>query len=308
MRLDSLCPGLASLLVAGAAAGQSVSAEVDARSLAGGEHREVGGHNLIKPAYTPSAVTNTSFAFSQGIGMLSFEGMDLLTGAPTDARIFAYSQSFSTSLAIGNRVALDAGVQGLAAVGGDLNTILVEGAFANLNAGGMLKARLFTLEGAGLQVAAGLGGYYQRSLNLSPAAIIGQALQDLGSVEQNIVQQSSAFVAVPAVMVAEGLGPFGVQLGASLPLPVSGDEMSTSLQLAAHAAFDFGDLTSYLPLAVTGEYALTLDFGDADPTHTLVGGLYYSGRRDYELGLNVEANFFPGISVLAGQMVMQYYF
>ncbi len=274
----------------------------------GGEFRRINGHNFITPTVAHSAFTNTAFAFTQGFGVLQFKGVDLLAQQEKDARIFLYGQSLGARIGILNRVSIDVAGGGSAAVGGDLDTILLFGALATMNVGGLVKARLFTLEDIGLQMSLGVGANYVRNLQVSPVAIALNAIEDLESVEEQIVQQADAAAVNPVLMVAEGIGPFGAQLSIGPAIGVSGEDPSTALDTALHLNFDFFGLGGYVPVAITGEYGLSYDIGSEHAGHTFVGGLHYSGRRDLDLGAIISVSPDEGSSLILGSMVIQYFF
>lgn len=88
---------------------------------------------------------------------------------------------------------------------------------------------------------------------------------------------------------------------------------TTSLETGAHLNLDFhgfGPLghDTVVPVALTGEYVLSYDFDSSSARHSAIGGLYYSGRCDVELGGVVGANIGDKDLGLLGQMVINYYF
>lgn len=251
----------------------------------GGEHRRINRHNFITPNYVYSAMTNGSLAFAQGLGTYSVKS------GGADANLFYYQQTFVGQIGILNRVSIDLYASGTAAVGGDLKTVLVLGALAGVTAGGMPKVRIFTLDRIGLQVSAGVGVFYQRSVGLSPALMLNELVDstaagrepDLG---KGVLQFQELNIA-PAVMIAEGWGPIGVQVSGSPTFAVAGDKSAVGkigLDAGGHLAFDIHALTRYVPVALTGEYMANVAFADHTVRHNVVGGLYYSGRRDLEFG------------------------
>ncbi len=273
-----------------------------------GEHRVLGGHRFVTPSYIESAFANTSVAFAQGGGVLNYSGVSAFSGAQRDVQVFLYTQSVLGTIGIANRLAFDLRATGAAAVGGDLDTILTVGAIANLNAGGMAKIRLLTLEDVGLQVTGGVGGYYTRSLNLQPIVLLGKALGDAKALETDVIQQTSSFELVPAVMVAEGVGAFGAQLSVA-PRIRTATGQSTSIDAGGQLTLDVGKLTSYVPIAVSGEYQISLPSGAAEKDHHLGASVYYSGRQAFNVGVLGGFHLYGGgMKIITGGLAMQYFF
>jgi hypothetical protein len=280
----------------------------------GGEHRILNGHRFIAPGLLDSAILNTSLGFTQGVGVFQFEGVDAFSGEPKDAQLFLYNQGLFGTIGIVNRVAIDVRASGLAAVGGDLNDILVVGALANATAGALAKVRVLTLDDVGFQLSAGGGFYYNRMVLLAPAQILGAASEeDLEDVASSIVQQRQYGSVRPALMAAEGLGPLGIQASVGASIPVVGDPSSVTVDGGLGLTLDLLPLTRAVAVAFTAEYLATQDLGndeiEAQLSHSFVGGLYYSGRQAFEPGVAVL--FAPQSDtqrLIVGQMVLHYYF
>lgn len=280
----------------------------------GGEHRHLNGHNFITPTAGHSAMINGALTFAQGGGATQFEGWNATTGKQQASTVFHYGQQFLLQVGILNRVGIDVTFGGTAAVGGDVNTLLILGALANVNAGVMPRVRLLTVDSIGLQLSAGVGALYSRSILVSP----GQALQRAaatGSIQNlgdDLVRQSSSFNVNPAVMAAWGWKPIGLQVSAGPTIGVAGDGKRSGLMTDVHFNFDLRRVTP-VPFAVTFEYRLDYDFTAKAMAHTLAPGVWYSGRRDFNLGTIVVIN--PPVAgdplnleSVTGQMSMQYFF
>lgn len=274
----------------------------------GGEYRVVGGHQFITPTNAYSAMMNTSFRFSQGFGVATFEQPSPTTNQPTPGRLFLYGQQFQGQLGISNRVSIDLRAQGSAAIGGDLDTILGVGGLALLNVGAMPKVRLFTLENIGFQASLGAGVFYDRNLQIRPSALISKAIGDVAGAEGQLIQQSGQLNVVPALMLAQGSGPIGVQMSAAPKIAVSAtnDNKESGFDFGTHVAFDFHKVTATVPVALAAEYGMF--YTGSGTNHFVGGGIYYSGRRDFEFGLASGISPSSAISMYQGQMVMQYYF
>lgn len=273
-----------------------------------GEHRVLGGHRFVTPGNMESAFLNTSVASAQGVGILSYRGTSVLDGTTRDAQVFLYTQSVLATVGIANRLAFDVRAAGVAAVGGDLDTILTVGALANLNAGGMAKIRLLTLEDVGFQATAGVGGYYTRTLNLQPSILLGKALGDARALESDVIQQTSSFELVPALMLAEGVGAFGVQLALS-PKIRTAEGQSNAVDVGTQVTLDIGKVASFVPIAVSGEYQLSMPIDGAGKDHHLGASVLYSGRQAFNVGVLGGFHLFANdMKIMTGGIAMQYFF
>lgn len=284
-------------------------AKDDTTAHMGGEHRVVNGHSFITPSLAFSAMTNGSFSFRQGGGILTFEGSDL-QGKPKQASLFLYGQQFLAQIGIMNRVAIDITAGGTAAVGGDTDTLVILGALALLNVGAMPRVRVLTLDKIGLQITAGVGVYYDRFLQVSPGNALSDVLETgkIDNIGRKLLTQSEALSVVPALMIAEGVGPFGAQVSIAPRIGVAGDGKSTSLDTAVHLNFDLRRV-SPVPFAITAEYQALYEFGGGGLTHTVVPGVFYSGRRDFNIGMVALIN--PpkgGQAQIQAQLGIQYFF
>lgn len=289
----------------------------------GGEHRKLHGHNLIRPALVQSAVINTSFGITEGIGLDLYEGTSALTGEPRTVRLISYAQTLAGQVAIANRVALELSFGGLAAVGGDVDAVLTRGAFAGLDLRATPKLRLFTVDKLGLQVSGGVGVRYQRSLTLTPGVVVTHALTDPGSLldtqalQAEMLQQIDALTITPTVMLAEGVGALGVQLSLGPSVRAYGSDVRHGVAFGAHGALDLRNWSAVVPVALTAEFVLEHAFAAADSAalvpnaetiYTAIGGLFYSGRRDLQLGATFTASPRERETLLLASMVLHYYF
>jgi hypothetical protein len=288
----------------------------------GGEYRQVNGHNFITPIGIPSAHANTSVFGVAGFGVLKFSGPSYLTpGSTRDFNIFFYGQGLGGQIGILNRVAIEIGAVGAAAVSGDLDGLLSVGAITNVSAHGFPKVRIFTLDKIGLTLTVGAGFEYSKFLVVQPGKAVDEALkaaaasQDvqkaLAALEGNIVKSADDFRIAPAVMLSEGVGPFGLQIAIHPNIAAyssDADKKRHSLTSGAHVNFDIGYFTRYFPVAITAEYVNGYEFTSKDVEHTVHGGLWYSGRRDFSMGAAASYNKSPDVSIIAGQLGVQYFF
>ena len=299
-------------------------AEEDGTAVVGGEYRRLNGHNFISPFNVPSAFLNTSITTQQGFGVLQFQGVDPFTGDARDSQVFAYAQSLGGQIGIVNRVAIEVYATGVAALGSAVEEILSIGALANLTAGGGAKVRIFSSDAAGFQLTVGTFIQYDRTFNVRPGAYLATIvdglpnlpqpptegdLQDLlADAEGQLLSQQEAAEIAPAVMLAEGVGPFAIQIATVPTFPIAGDDTSVSLEVGGQLEFDFAALTAYFPIALAGGYEMDYRFSGSDITHQVTGGLLYSGRRDLSLGLIAGYAPDPTITLITGTLAMQYFF
>lgn len=283
---------------------QGTPAAPESGSNTAGDGRVVGGHALVTPNSVVSASVNSSFRFAQGFGLATFDFASVLDGQQTTGKLFLYGQQIVAQFGISNRFSLDLKTEGSAAVGGDLESIVGIGALANVTAGALPKVRLFTLDDVGLQATAGVGLFYSKSITLKPSAFIGKATGELQGSEGNLVQQSNSVDVTPTLALAEGIGPLGLQASFTTRIPASGREGGLGIDAGLHATLAFSKLSSSVPLAITGEAVLS---HDASTSGYFAGGFYYSGRKEFDLGVVFGAKT-GGVDLKQGQMVMQYYF
>ncbi len=100
----------------------------------------------------------------------------------------------------------------------------------------------------------------------------------------------------------------GVQLAAGPTIGVAGEAATKAFRYGTHVALDIHYLTSYVPIALTAEYAGSYNFEGRGIAYELFFGLYYSGRRDFELGAVFGWTPKTSYELLSGWMVMQYFF
>ncbi len=130
------------------------------------------------------------------------------------------------------------------------------------------------------------------------------------------VQQSDDLVVSPLLMIAEGIGPFGVQL-ALFPRIQTGGPKEADFDVNLHVAFDVQRLTRYAPIAFTFEFEPQIFLSDAAhdkgiTTNSFAPGVYYSGRRDFSIGAvfdyTSESEGKQSLGDYAGVLTMQYFF
>lgn len=322
-------------LVAGDAEATADEPPEEEELLDAGEHRRVGDHTFLTPTHLPTAFANTSLASIQGIGMYRFDaprlgvGVDaqgnpgIVEGEEIAHTLLLYRQAFLGQIGILNRVSLDLKLAGKAAVGGDLDTVFRLGALAEVNAGGGPKVRIVTFDDIGLQLSAGLGLFYSRGLQLAPAEIVRNVSNVTGAMDQILMQTESADLQ-PALIIAEGLGPIGLQFAFAPSFAVAGSAAigdyvpAHELRAGLHATLDIGELSEDAPIGLSAEYAIgywlsSLESRGGELDHHVVGGLHYTGRRDLELGGALYVDILrppvgPKPIEFGGQLVLHYFF
>jgi hypothetical protein len=311
---------VAPLALSSTAAAQGAAASVgrgDDYEKAGGEYRQVNGHRFITPSIDAySALTNSSIMFEQGFGALiaNFKTNTHIPGIGTiQPQLFEYHQLLAGQIAIANRVSIDLRAKGTADLGSNIENLLTIGVVGTVEAGGGPKVRLFTVDKIGLTVSVGANISYYHFVELSPFQVVAAIAN--GKSASKGVQQQDAFFVSPLAMLAEGVGPFGVQFTA-YPRFAGGGAKQTDLFLDFHLAFDVGRVTRHAPVAITFEYQpdFLLDPSLPPPLNSLKNtfavGVYYSGRRDFTVGglFDFVADGQQDANDFAGQMTMQYFF
>ena len=282
----------------------------------GGEYRQLNGHTFI--TIGSSAFLNTAVGFSQGFGVVNFEGVDV-AGRRVEPSVLLYNQSLFATAGIVNRVAIDLSLTGLAAIGGDLQSVIVLGGFALADVEAMPKVRILTEEEFGLQLTAGVGVAYGRNVFLRPLAIV-EAVAQGGDTSQNLQQGAQQIVTLgqtidlePSLMAAWGWDGLGLQLTGGPTFGVAGEvagnpHQGVGFEVDGSITLDLLPWTDTVPVAALAAYGLDASFGPSELSHNLTAGLFYSGRSNFSVGGMAVLRSQPRLEMLVGQMVMQYYF
>jgi len=275
MRLFRLVVVAAALSLPHLAAAQTAEDEAP-REEQGGKERELNQHRFVIPSDIDHAFMVTSLAFDQGFGVLTVKNQDI------DGKLFLLRERFRLQLGWGNRLALEATADAHAGVAGNIDTLLALAGVANLEFAVGPKARLLTLPELGLQLSAGVNFRPSLTYSVSPASIAG------GSTNQILQKESVSFIQ-PGLMVAWGQGALGLQLAIRPALTTNKETSPSELQAGATLGLDFGNLTDHtVPLALAVEYNMTKPFDGSDTEHVLTSGLFYSAKRDLQLGLRAS--------------------
>ncbi len=264
----------------------------------GGAERELNNHRFVIPAEIDNAFMVSSLAFDQGFGVAT------LQSAEVDAKLFLLRERFRVQVGIANVVALEASADASAGVAGNFETLLNQAAAANLEFATGPKVRLFTLKEAGVQVSTGL--YYRTTLDytVSPSAALAS-----GSTSQLLTKNRSAYID-PALMVAWGGGALGLQLEVRPSITTNRLNAPSELQAGAAIGLDLNRPTKgVVPFALTVEYNLQKTLDGADPEHYLTSGVFYSAKRDLQLGLRYSKVVgMPGEKLQFGTLNLGYFF
>ena len=90
-----------------------------------------------------------------------------------------------------------------------------------------------TVEDVGLQMSSAVYVGYSRNFAVAPGNFVAAILQDIANTgaipssfsryQDDLFLQTEQLVITPAVMLAEGVGPFGVQIGVQGPVGAAGE-------------------------------------------------------------------------------------
>ncbi|MBI4705277.1 MAG: hypothetical protein HY744_29570 [Deltaproteobacteria bacterium] len=309
----------------------------------GGQHRRVNQHNFIPPDQINSPFLNSNIGLAQGFGVYQFQAPDYTLDAIIKAiqnqdanwekklsisahHFLMYGQALSGQIGILNRVSLDLSVMGRAAVGGETDTAIVMGGLGMADAGGMAKVRIVTVDKIGLQVTAGVGAGYHHILRVLPMPLVLEAICNYAGKNcglEGFVSISEMATVTPALMATLGWKPLGLQFSVEPVFGVAGAdaegnfEPTQTLATGVQLEVDFAELSEWAPVAIAGGYRIDYELSAKDAsyadTHGLSGGIFYSGRRDFLLGLRANVSLITPSQeaapmMVTGLMQMQYYF
>lgn len=290
----------------------------------GGRSRQLGGHTFLFPMLQRNAFV-ASYVGSTG-GVAWYDVPDLPIGllGTQDVSLVGYQQT----LDLGVRLTPWLGLWGEAR--GTLYTGLTVGSFvsdgANFRAGGVGGAvvRLLHLESSGTQLSLRAGGGYEGGTELALLPLLNAIVDTPGVTLVSILRGNLGELLTVKItessvngglFFAQALGGsfLGLQASASAAhlwrtrkpfdptVDARVDQQTTAFRfnLAAALTADFKSLG--VPLALMGEYLFTagsqseVELARTDLRSSSVAlGLYYTGRRNLQLGLG-------GVAVLAAE-------
>jgi hypothetical protein len=125
-----------------------------------------------------------------------------------------------------------------------------------------------------------------------------------------VLQKETASFIEPGVMVGWGNGPLGLQLEFRPSLSTHPDETPNAIQAGAAVSLDFGNEDfADVPVALAIEYNFDKDVDGSDPEHLLTSGLFYSAKRDLQLGFRFSKIVGkPGSVLHFGTLNLGYFF
>lgn len=273
--------------------------------------RELNGHLFMPSHLTEDPFVYTAFGVTLGLGAGNALGPKIQLDPPailTDTRWYGY-----TGLGLG--LVLNVKILDWLAVRGALSTqaylgtgngsVLTVGSSARVAGGVGVKASLPVGETFRLSVSADAryGPVY--------SILIAQGLID--AIQQQQIDLSEFLAQDQTVTWILGFtgawAPtryLGFTLNAQYLVPVKTGKSSyaqNGIAVAGLAEFDALPLVSWLPLGLNAVYSITLPVGgNGVPTAQEMGlGLYYTGRKDLALGLEVDWTF----STLPSQQVSE---
>ncbi|HEX4448871.1 MAG TPA: hypothetical protein VH044_19155 [Polyangiaceae bacterium] len=322
--------------------------------------RMLADHTFLFPALYAGAFIPTYFGVTQGVYEEHIPSVPLPFGNSGNLDLIGYVAAVNLGVKIVDWFGVQATGTGLAVVGTGGESVIYSGGNLNVGGSIAPIVRIARIESTGTQVSArGQIGWLKgaaldvpRFLLLGQSAIasandpadaagaIGRGIIG-GGLTRVIIEGVDTFGLNGEVAAAQAFGPmFGLQAaltfqrrltGVNLRQPVSGSfrESDTRYDLLADVSFEWDGDSLHVPVAAIVEYEANARLGgtgdegleqDGLGVHTIGGGVYYSGRKDLQVGIfgatkrNLRA--IPGVadapgqsgtpSVQIGEFVMRY--
>jgi hypothetical protein len=284
-----------------------------------GSRRVLGGHSFISSQLVRDPFATTHFDNRTGAGVAEGQGprydlMGTITGQ-RDYTLSALFSAFEFQYAVQPWLAVRVGGNGTLFAATSPESVVAIGASTGYE--GALGATIGTNVGERFRVAALLDYAYGRHDFLDVIGGVGRSIAS-GQLAGNFIQTSTGPTVIPAVSAAwalhEAVGLVGsVQLRHEMeegPLVDNGNNL-----LLPGVLLDL-DLVPLLrfPLGVLVGYRLTQPIGDASElrSHALDTGLFYTGNRNLDLGLQLALRRFPAraeadFDAALGMFVMRYF-
>lgn len=284
----------------------------------GGRSRRLGGHDFLFPLFQQSAFVSSYVGLRSGV--VSYDVPDLPIGSLglQDVSLVGYQQTLDLGMRLTRWLGLWGEARGILYSGLTVGSYISDGASFQAAGDGGVVVRVLHLESSGTQLSLRAGGGYQggRDLTLLPLlnAIVdtpGVTLVSIlrGDLGELLVVPTSQYSVNGGLYFAQAFGPVvGLQASASAThiwrtrkpfVPserarVDQDTTAIRFNFAAALAADFQSFG--VPLALMGEYLFTaghqteVELARTDLNTSSVGlGLYYTGRRNLQLGLAAAA-------------------
>jgi hypothetical protein len=274
--------------------------------------RTLAGHTFLLPSFLDSAFVTTS------LGLQARAIFFTMPDVPTDFGLLSLDattvdQSLDFALKLSDAVGLSATVAGRALVGTNARSLVYVG--ANWNYAATLGAivRVARIESSGTQIALRAAGSYSSGqvatlipLFAAPTATVTLENIVRGNAGPLVTTPARTFTYGGSVDAAQAISSlFGLQAsiglgGSSLTLEpfevATGDRVdqtTNGVNFRLGAAFTADFEPKGFPLAAMAEYAAIrspssfdlLNSSELNTVHTLAAGVFYSGRRDLQLGL-----------------------
>lgn len=280
-----------------------------------GRSRQLGGHYFLFPLLQQSAFISSYVGLRSGV--VSYDVPDLPIGSlgALDVSLVGYQQTLDLGARLTRWLGLWGQARGILYSGLTVSSFVSDGASFQAGGDGGVVVRLLHLESSGTQLSLRAGAGYQggRDLTLLPllSAIVdtpGATLVSIlrGELGELLVVDTSETSVNGGLFFAQKLGTplLGLQASASVARawrtrkpfdPATGtridrDTTATRFNLAGALSADF--MSFGVPVALMGEYLFTagrqseVELARTDlNTSSVALGVYYTGRRNLQLGL-----------------------
>jgi hypothetical protein len=283
------------------------------------------------------AFVTTDFGVREGFALFTIPNFPLSGTSSFNLSLAGLKQDFDLGVKILPWLGVFADGDGSVVIGTSVSSLaLGPNAFSFFGEGGAV-ARLFRLESTGTQVSlrASGGGGPGIGLNIEPLiqnlessakATVGSVIQ--GNIGKFLLTPESTYAFGGSLNAAQALTRnFGAQftfavkdtgLTQSPFNAMTHTNVSSSLntpEIDVALAVSIDGSPNRVPIALVPEYELLKDFGSNSSLQNLVAiGLYYSGRRDLQVGLEGAIDFgLPEIegsgrpSLYLGEFLLRYY-
>lgn len=264
------------------------------------DRRVLGGHQFLVSHLVENPFSVTSFGANIAFGMGEALGprLDLTTLPPTllqESKWYGYStltQQFDFTARIIENLSLRAGIVAGLRQGGSEGSALVVG--SNLGISGLLGVKGSVALGDSLRLSLSVQGAYGPRMNILILQGLINAYQAGSFAAADLFQERNAMSLAATAAAAWGLTPWlGFELNVQY-LHTKSHDISGSTQDglagAGSVEFDARPLVNWLPLGADFSYRRTGSVGNgglADQDEWS-WGIYYTGRRDLVLGIEVD--------------------
>jgi hypothetical protein len=271
--------------------------------------RRVGGHDFLRSLVIPTPFVDSEFVSATGFGVLS----GTPTGGGKSISVAALSQELHLQLGVADFLAIRVGALGGGAVGTDSDSALNFGEYVNYEfSGGAAASFRVGVMRLGVSLDGSLGSQYR----LSPNQAIADSLAAGTLSAKTLITSTSTNTLSPGLQVAFGLHPaLGIWIHGRFDhgtTSASGTSASTDyVEGGLGLSFDLRPIAG-APVGLLGLYDLLEGVGStSSTTHTVGAGIFYTGRRDLQLGLEALAQFQSldtlSLNAYVGDIVIHYF-